>query len=97
MTATIRGDSVRTNRREALRSLAGSGSIAAGSLWRAGTLTAVDRAVASDFVRFGSNIEPLIRLTEETARSVCVEVLAGGLKAGRSYRELLSSLFLARI
>ncbi len=85
------------NRREAIKSIAGSGSIASGTLWQAGALAAADRAVASDIVRFGPDIEPLVRLIEETPRSDCIEVIAKRLKAGLSYRELLSALFLAGI
>ncbi|MYC67960.1 MAG: hypothetical protein F4X12_16665 [Acidobacteriia bacterium] len=85
------------NRREAIKSLAGTGSIVSGSLWQAGTSLAADHAVASDIVRFGSDIEPLVRLIEETPRSDCIEVVAGRLNTGLSYRELLSALFLAGI
>ncbi|MYB53427.1 MAG: hypothetical protein F4X77_14705, partial [Acidobacteriia bacterium] len=85
------------NRREAIKSLAGTGSIVSGSLWGAGASAAADQAVASDIVRFGSDIEPLVRLIEQTPRSDCIEVIAGRLKAGLSYRELLSALFLAGI
>lgn len=85
------------NRREAIKSLAGTGSIVSGSLWGAGASAAADQAVASDIVRFGSDIEPLVRLIEETPRSDCIEVVAGRLNAGLSYRELLSALFLAGI
>jgi len=54
------------NRREAIKSLAGTGSIVSGSLWQAGASAAADQAVASDIVRFGSDIEPLVRLIETT-------------------------------
>ena len=60
-------------------------------------MAAADQAVASDIVRFGADIEPLVRLIEETPRGECIEVIAGRLKAGLSYRELLSALFLAGI
>ena len=97
MKATASGDSGRMNRREAIMSIAGSGSIGSGAIWRAGTLAAADQAVASDIVRFGADIEPLVRLIEETPRDKCIEVIASRLKAGLSYRELLSALFLAGI
>lgn len=85
------------NRREAIKGIAGSGSIVSGGLWKSTTLAAADQAVASDIVRFGADIEPLVGLIEETPRSDCIEVVAGRLKAGLSYRELLSALFLAGI
>ena len=56
-----------------------------------------DRAVAADIVRFGDDLEPLVRLIEETPRSDCIEVIARHLQSGLSYRELLSALFLAGI
>ena len=85
------------NRREAIKSIAGSASIAAGPRWGARRLAAADRAVASDIVRFGAGIEPLVRLIEETPRGDCIEVIAKRVKAGLSYRELLSAVFLAGI
>ncbi len=85
------------NRREAIKGIAGSGSIVTGGLWNGTTLAAADQAVASDIVRFGADIEPLVRLIEKTPRSDCIEAVAGRLKAGLSYRELLSALFLAGI
>lgn len=48
-------------------------------------------------VRFGPDIEPLVRLIEDTPREDCIEVLAGRLRSGLSYRDFLSALFLAGI
>ena len=91
------GNRIVMNRREVLKSLAASGSIASATLWRPERLAAADRSVASDIVRFSADIEPLVRLIEDTARSECVEVIARRLRSGLSYRELLSALFLAGI
>ena len=85
------------NRREAILTLAGSGATAAGPVWSTGKLAAADRVVASDLVRFSGDIEPLVRLIEQTPRQDCIEVVARRLNAGLSYRELLSALFLAGI
>src|SRR5262245_55471035 len=46
-------------------------------------------------VRYGADIEPVVRLIEETPRDKCVEVLAERLRRGLSYRDYLSALFLA--
>ncbi len=85
------------DRRQAIRSLAGAGPIALGSLGTPWALSAADRKVASDMVRFGADIEPIVRLIEDTPRDDCIEIVAKRLNAGLSYRELLSALFLAGI
>jgi len=58
---------------------------------------AADMAVGPDAVRFRPEIEPVVRWIEETPRDRAMEVALGHLKAGLSYRDLLSGLFLAGI
>jgi hypothetical protein len=53
--------------------------------------------VTPDLVRFTTEIEPLVRLIEETPREDCVDVLAARLRAGMSHRQFLAALFLAGI
>jgi len=48
-------------------------------------------------VRLHPGIEPLVRAIEDTPRSKCVEMMAGQLKRGVSYRRFLGALFLAGI
>jgi hypothetical protein len=46
-------------------------------------------------VRYGADIEPLVRLIEETPEEKCIEVMAERLRNGLSYRDFMSALFLA--
>src|SRR5688572_323703 len=46
-------------------------------------------------VRYAADIEPLVRLIEETPVEKCVEVMAERLRRGLSYRDFMSALFLA--
>ncbi len=74
---------------------AGLGSIDALSLVT--PARAADMAVGPDAVRFRPEIEPVVRWIEETPRDRVFEVALAKLKAGLSYRDLLSGLFLAGI
>jgi hypothetical protein len=44
-------------------------------------------------IRFGPDLEPVVRLMEETPREKCVPVFVAELKKGLPYRRFLSSLF----
>jgi hypothetical protein len=48
-------------------------------------------------IRFGPDLEPIVRLIEETPRRKCVAVLAGQLRAGLPYRRFLAAVFLAAL
>jgi hypothetical protein len=48
-------------------------------------------------VRLDSGIEPLVRLIEETPRDRVVEEVAGRIKKGLSYRDVLAALLLAGV
>ena len=61
------------------------------------SLQAAESKIPSNFVRFSSDIEPLVRLLEETPRARLLEEVAQRIKNGTSYREVLSSLFLAGV
>lgn len=54
-------------------------------------------AVGPDAVRFRPEIEPVVRWAEEVDRSRAPEEAIARLKAGLSYRDLLSAVFLAGI
>ncbi len=97
MEPAMAGRQAPMRRRDAIRSIAGAGAIASGCLGAPGMLKAADQAARADIVRFGEDIEPLVRLIEGTPRGDCIEVLAKRLRAGLSHRELLSALFLAGI
>ncbi len=53
--------------------------------------------VGPDSVRFRPEIEPVVRWIEQTPRDQALETAISHLKAGLSYRDLLSGLFLAGI
>ncbi len=84
-------------RRDAIKGLAGAGALASVGIDPTRGLAAADSAVAADMVRFGAEIEPLVRLIEDTPREDCIEVLAHRLKSGLAYRQFLAALFLAGI
>ncbi len=53
--------------------------------------------VSSNMVQFDPEIEPLVRLVEDTPREALMNKVLGEIQSGRSYRELLAALFLAGI
>jgi hypothetical protein len=62
-----------------------------------GGLTALPQESPPEKVRFGPDIEPIVRIIEETPRERCVEVLIGKLRDGLPYRRLLAGSFFAGI
>lgn len=60
-------------------------------------LRAQDASIEPGMVRFRPEIEPLVRLLEDTPRERIVEVAGAEIRGGTSYRELLAALFLAGI
>ena len=46
-------------------------------------------------LRYDAEIEPLVRLVEETPREKCVEVMAEQLRGGLTYRRFMAAVFLA--
>ena len=88
-------------RRNFLKSLTGLGAL--GTLGNAkvflglNPLWAADAQVTPDVVRLSPEIEPLVRLIEETPREKCFEMMSEQLRRGCSYRQFLGALFLAGI
>ncbi|MGV3484957.1 MAG: hypothetical protein ACO1RT_11115 [Planctomycetaceae bacterium] len=60
-------------------------------------LQASDVSLASGAVQFRPEIEPLVRLLEDTPRERIMRAVADEIRGGRSYRECLAALFLAAI
>jgi hypothetical protein len=83
-------------RRQFLRAATGGlGEFAAlGSL---GPASADDAKVTPELVRFGPDIEPVVKLIEETPQDKCVPVFVAQLKKGLPYRQFLAALYLAAI
>jgi len=48
-------------------------------------------------IRFGSDLEPIVRLIEETPRNKCVAALAGQIRNGLPYRRFVAAVFLAAL
>jgi hypothetical protein len=61
------------------------------------TATADDAKVTPDLVRFGPDIEPVVKLIEETPQDKCVAAMVEQLKKGLPYRQFLAGLYLAAI
>lgn len=91
----------RTSRRHFLRRAAiGTGAVACGSQWDFWDMPPVSAAqaqLAADAVQFTPDIEPLVRLIEETPRERVVEEVVARVTSGLSYREVLAALLLAGI
>lgn len=79
-------------------------AVAGGGILGFGNLAGFEHLVADDpesakrrdwSVRYGDDIEPIVRLIEETPLDKCVEELAVRLVRGLSYRQFMAALFLA--
>lgn len=68
-----------------------------GFLDRLAPVSAADAKVPHEKVRFGSDIEPLVRLIEDTPRSKLFESIAEQMRQGIGYQQLLTGLFLAGV
>src|SRR5580698_4094646 len=86
-------------RRSFLQTTAGTGALAAlGDLgFRLPSVSAADAVADSRLVRFHPEIEPLVRLLEDTPRERVIEEVAARIQRGLSYRQLLAALFLAGV
>ena len=91
----------RNTRRQFLQSTAAVGAVVGASDLAAfaefSPATAGETRVTPDIVRYSPDMEPLVRLMEDTPIDHCPEMLAEQLRQGRSYRQLLAGLFLAAL
>ncbi|HEY2838547.1 MAG TPA: hypothetical protein VGJ26_05335 [Pirellulales bacterium] len=60
-------------------------------------VSAAEAQLDPKIVQFQPEIEPLVRLLEETPRERLLEEVAGRIKAGLTYREVLAALLLAGV
>src|SRR5437667_11995423 len=58
-------------------------------------VSAADAKVLPAKAQVSPDIEPLVRLIEDTDREELLEVVAGRMRRGTSYQQLLTALFLA--
>jgi len=80
-----------------------SASAGVGFLGRLGSLGALGRALAAeasfspDLVRLTADIEPIVRVIEDTPREKIMEAAAGLFRSGVGYRRFIAALYLAGI
>ncbi len=93
--------SMRTDRRRFLRASAAGATLAGlgdlGFLSRLRPVSAAEAELDTKAVRLRPEIEPIVRLLEDTPRERLLEEVAGRIKAGLSYREVLAALLLAGV
>src|SRR5215203_2579843 len=95
--------SSRINRRRFLHAGAAGGALFGlglgdlGFLSRLPRVSAADAKLHTDLVRLDPDIEPTVRLLEDTPRERLLEEVAGRIKAGLSYQEVLAALLLAGV
>lgn len=89
------------HRRSFLKATGGAGAFAAlgplGFLSRLPSVSAAEAALEPRRVQFHPDIEPLVRLLEETPRERVLEEVAARIQKGLSYREVLAALLLAGV
>jgi hypothetical protein len=92
---------MRANRRRFLGASAAGGALCGfgdlGFLSRLAPVSAAEAALDPKVVRLDPEIEPLVRLLEETSRDRLLEEVAGRIKKGLSYRDLVAALLLAGV
>jgi hypothetical protein len=92
---------IHTDRRQFLRASASAGALVGlgdlGFLSRLQPVSAEEANLDPKVVRLEPEIEPLVRLLEETPRERLLEEVAGRVKQGTAYRDVLAALLLAGV
>jgi hypothetical protein len=88
---------VTSTRRHFLQASAAMGLGPWAALVPFGPATAQEAQVTPNLVRFSPDIEPIVRLIEETPRDKCVAAVIEQLRKGLPYRNLLAALYLANV
>ncbi|MEO2090005.1 MAG: hypothetical protein ABGY75_10980 [Gemmataceae bacterium] len=90
--------SLSPDRRSFLQSSA-IGAVAGGAAFLANlpAVSAADAKVAPNLVRLDTDIEPLVRLVEDTPRDRLLEEVGARVKKGLPYRDVLAALLLAGV
>src|ERR1041384_5088887 len=90
-----------STRRRFLKTAAATGALAGlgdlGFLSRLPLVSAAETRLDPHIVRFSPEIEPLVRLLEDTPRENLLEEIGARIRRGLSYRELLAALLLAGV
>src|ERR1700733_6170152 len=91
-----------SSRREFLKSSATAGFVLGGT-GASGLLRPLppgvrgEAGVTPELVPLTPDVEPIVRLIEETPRDKCFELIVGQLQQGLPYRNFLAALFLAGV
>jgi hypothetical protein len=86
-----------TTRRRFLQTVAGAASLGLPNLPLLGELAAFGAEPPPATMRFGPDLEPVVRLIEETPRDKCVAVFIDQLRRGLPYRRFLAAVFFAGV
>src|SRR5262245_9189449 len=86
-----------TTRRRFLQTVAGTASLCLADGQALGSLAAFGAEPPPEKVRFGPDLEPVVRLIEETPREQCVRVFVAELRRGVPYRRFLAASLYASI
>src|SRR5882762_4829386 len=90
-----------TTRRRFLKTSAAAGALFGlgdlGFLSRLPRVSAAEAQLGPGAVRFSPEIEPLVRLLEDTPRERLLEEVGSRIRRGLSYREVLAALLLAGV
>ena len=76
---------------------AGIGIQEFGFLTKLPPVSAADAKLDANLVRVDNGIDPLVRLLEQTPRDQLLEAVAGKVRSGTSYREVLAALLLLAV
>ena len=89
------------NRRHFVKGALTAGTLASlgdfAFLGRLPAIDAADKPVSPDVVRFGPDVEPLVRLIEDTPQEKLLDAAAAKIHDGISYQRLLAAVFLAGV
>src|SRR5262245_61782811 len=75
-----------TGRRQFLQAAAGTASLCLADFHSLSGLAAMAVEQPAEKIRFGPDVEPIVRLMEETPREDCVRVFVAELQRGLPYR-----------
>src|SRR5690349_11986840 len=90
-----------STRRQFLTTAASAAAFAStaqlGLLGKLPCVSAEEAKSSGNVVKLADEIEPLVRLLEETSREKLLEEVAGKIRKGTSYREIVAALLLAGV
>src|SRR5262245_27932197 len=92
--------SAKATRRRFMATTAGGALVGLGDfsfLERLAPVSAAEARLDPKIVQLTPDIEPLVRLIEDTARESLLEAVGQKIRAGTSYREVLAALLLAGV